>query len=225
MSNFNTYDYWYTSVYISSDPLATTGDNIKAVGGGIYLGKNYILTSASALLSTTSDARPNMFDITTSSNNTAFSVRMGENSELLFEKTYQVDEITIHPDFRRDYIEFRNTDGDYVSVFTGYTNDIAILGLNKNPSIDLFNPVSILPANSTIISSNRIVSGTQLKSYGIGNELSVYDPYKGIHINTIEDNCISTIPDVPVIITSDYYEEGNTISQLDLIVPQSQLMD
>lgn len=227
MSNFNTYDYWYTNIY---------NEQNNSVGGGVYLGRNYILTSVSALLDhsiRTSDINPFtlnddglMFDISVTSDedaNTAFYVKMGENSELLFEQTYQVDEITIHPEFRRDYVEFRGTDGNYVSIFTGYSNDIAILALNKNPSLDLFNQIDLLPEDSTIISSDRIVAGTQLKSYGVGNDLRVYDPYEGIYINTIEDSCISTIPDVPVIIASDYYEEGTTITQQDLTVPQSDL--
>jgi len=186
-------DYWFCKIVLE------TGKVYKS--SGVYLGDRYVLTTASKLLDPNSP-----YDLKVLEKSAAddpfqqFQVIMGLDSSDIAVFTYNVEEITVHPDFSKDFVEYRNSDNEYVSTITNYSNDLAILKLELSPSFNGFSGISLLPTDMV---SDVFQAGTVVSAIGMEHELFDYDYLDGYLISNFQTTDIVQVPDVPVIISSD----------------------
>lgn len=190
----------------------------------VYIGGKYVLTSANRLL-TSSDSDGSLYGLLLVGSSD-ISVRIGQLSQSdtsLIPRIYNVAEIIPHPDFRYDLVEQRDASDMFVSVFSMYANDLAILKLTESPHAEAFLPIELLPSDMV---SDVIMSGTELTVVGQGQRNLTLSDGDFYTMNLSEQ---TIVPTVPVEITSDtiYTTDSNVIREVTLTIvdPSDSLWD
>ena len=186
-------DYWFCKIVLegSKDYLCS----------GVYLGDRYILTAASKLLA--SDSPYDLMPVQPEEGEAhqPFLVVMGLDSSDTSVFSYNVSKVTIHPDFHKDLIEYRNSDDEYVSTAFTYTNDLAIIKLERTPTQDSFSGISLLPTDMV---SDVMQPGTVLNTIGMGQREYVWNEFENYLISNYQSTDLGGVQDVPLTIdTSD----------------------
>ena len=189
---------WYCTIYDSSD-------NLK--GNAAYLGHKYVITTASILTAITGAYI--ITDVAVSD----WSVKFGHNGPSdvsVVVKDYGIDEVHIvnetYTGFRQDFIEFRPTDNVGFTATTFPANNLAVLKLTDNPTIDGFLAVNLITSD---LASDLVVVSDVAIALGAGFK------------RTDEDELIDIPPivtDVPVIIQNSdvYYTHSTYIRETEL---------
>lgn len=190
---------WYCSIMSSSDTV---------LGNGVYLGGNKILTSLSVIIDVNNPYFVYDMGLTAASKVVMGSLTSSTNS--VFVKIYTITDFIYHPNARRDYIQYINSDGTHPTgwnVFSWYANTPVILEVDGIPSADNFTAIELLPSD---LVSTVLTPGTTLTTVSIGAK-------RGEHPQNVGDD---VIPDVPIeLVTDTVIMVTNTnIRELDVVV-------
>lgn len=171
------------------------------LAGGVYLGGKYVLTSAQRLLSANDNRFLYTLALTTPSNITVNMEQLNLSDHSLFPQYYTVEEIIPHPDFKYNYVEFRDQSDVFQALYTVFSNDLAILKLNSIPDVD---GAVLIP---TDIVANLLATDTNITAVGTGYSKLVHPLFLTDTVSSVPVELYLSDQEVIYVSDSNYIHE------------------